>query len=223
MPADAAHSEPVHPPSPLIPPPEMPAYAEFQVNTETPSPVIEEPDFTSEVKAEVASPVEGTSCRSRTPEEVAPPAELYETVAPPSVSEHIAAHSETPLEELPALEEIAAPESSAPVEEAPHIPELPVKEEPKFASVEASHAPQEISAPKQQPKPESEFELDEDYELILDPEPLVPAYDQKPPDVPIEIHRSRAGTRARTRRAKFRRAPGCRRFCLRSVPCRSRQ
>jgi pilus assembly protein FimV len=169
--ANAALSEPAHPPSPLIPPPEMPAYAEFQVNTEASSPVVEEPDFTSEIEAEIA-----------------PPVELYEPVAPPPVSEHVTARSEAPLEELPALEEIATPESSTPVEEAPHIPELPVEETPEFASVEASHAPQEISAPKLQPKPESEFELDEDYELILDPEPLVPAYDQKPPDVPIEVH-----------------------------------
>jgi tetratricopeptide (TPR) repeat protein len=30
-----------------------------------------------------------------------------------------------------------------------------------------------------------EFELDQDYELVLDHEQLVPAYDQKPPDVPL--------------------------------------
>jgi pilus assembly protein FimV len=170
-PAVHAHSEAAHPPSPLVPPPEMPAYAEFQVNSQAPSPVIEEPDFASEFKVEVPSP-----------------AELHEAVAPPSASEHVSAHSETPVEELPPLEQVTAPESSAHVEEAPHISEVPVHEEPEFAAVEASHAPQEISAPKQQPKPESEFELDEDYELILDPEPLVPAYDQKPPDVPIEVH-----------------------------------
>ena len=82
--SDSAHAEPVHPPSPLIPPPEMPAYAEFQVNAETPSPVIEEPDFTSEVKADVASPVEvAPSAEVARPAEVAPPAELYEAVAPP--------------------------------------------------------------------------------------------------------------------------------------------
>jgi hypothetical protein len=170
-PAVHAHSEPVHPPSPLVPPPEMPAYAEFQVNSEPPSPVIEESDFTSEFKVEVPSP-----------------AELHAAVAPPSASEHVSAQSETPVQELPPLEEIGAPESSAPVEEAPHMAEVPVNEEPEFASVETSHTPQEISSPKQQPKPESEFELDEDYELILDPEALVPAYDQKPPDVPIEVH-----------------------------------
>ena len=32
---------------------------------------------------------------------------------------------------------------------------------------------------------EPEFELEQDYELVLDPEPLVPAYDQKPPETPV--------------------------------------
>jgi tetratricopeptide (TPR) repeat protein len=35
--------------------------------------------------------------------------------------------------------------------------------------------------------PEPEFELEQDYELVLDPEPLVPAYDQKPPAKPVTI------------------------------------
>jgi tetratricopeptide (TPR) repeat protein len=43
-----------------------------------------------------------------------------------------------------------------------------------------------IDIPKVAPKtPEPEFELDQDYELVLDPEPLVPAYDQKPPETPV--------------------------------------
>jgi tetratricopeptide (TPR) repeat protein len=32
---------------------------------------------------------------------------------------------------------------------------------------------------------DSEFELDQDYELVIEPEALVPAYDQKPPETPI--------------------------------------
>ncbi len=36
----------------------------------------------------------------------------------------------------------------------------------------------------------SEFETDQDYDLILEPEPLVPAYAQKPPDVPIQVQHS---------------------------------
>src|SRR5262249_49325108 len=32
---------------------------------------------------------------------------------------------------------------------------------------------------------ESEFELDQDYELVIEPEALVPAHEQRPPAVPI--------------------------------------
>jgi hypothetical protein len=32
---------------------------------------------------------------------------------------------------------------------------------------------------------EPEFELAQDFELVLEPEPLVPAYDQKPPEAPV--------------------------------------
>jgi pilus assembly protein FimV len=61
-------------------------------------------------------------------------------------------------------------------------------------SVEESHAPavpEKPAAHKQQPAPPSaaapEFELDQDFELVLEPEPLVPAYDQKPPETPIVV------------------------------------
>jgi pilus assembly protein FimV len=39
-------------------------------------------------------------------------------------------------------------------------------------------------APVDQPL---ELELDQDYELVLDAEPLVPAYDQKPPEIPLVV------------------------------------
>ena len=34
-------------------------------------------------------------------------------------------------------------------------------------------------------QPESEFEVEQDYELVLEPEALVPAHDQRPPETPI--------------------------------------
>jgi pilus assembly protein FimV len=51
----------------------------------------------------------------------------------------------------------------------------------------APPAPEPVAkTPPVQPKtPELEFELDQDFELILDQEPLVPAYDQKPPSIPV--------------------------------------
>jgi len=81
--------------------------------------------------------------------------------------------------------------------------ELPPVDEPKPAPVVESRAPavpvkpvapREPTAPEQPAPPaaaapEPEFELDQDFELVLEPEPLVPAYDQKPPETPIAVRK----------------------------------
>jgi pilus assembly protein FimV len=120
--AKASLLEPAQPASPLVPPPDMPAYAEFQVSGH-------------EIPAE------------------------------------------TSAEHIPSPEEISIPE---PVAEAPAPPAQ--QKAPKLAAVEQSHAPVEPG------EPESEFEVDQDYDLILEPEELVPAHSQKPPDIPLEVH-----------------------------------
>jgi hypothetical protein len=122
-------SESQQPPSPLVPPPDMPAYAEFQVSPAAP------PEF----------------------EEIAVPTET----------------SESALEEINVPEPVAQ-QAAPPAEEK--IPEM--------AAVEQSHAPAKTS----DPEPQSEFEVDQDYDLILEPEELVPAHSQKPPDIPVEVH-----------------------------------
>jgi tetratricopeptide (TPR) repeat protein len=43
---------------------------------------------------------------------------------------------------------------------------------------------------------EPDFELEQDFELVLDPEPLVPAYDQKPPEKPVAAAKPEAPTAA---------------------------
>jgi pilus assembly protein FimV len=101
--AQASILEPAQPPSPLVPPVDMPAYAEFQVSPEAPS--------------------------------------EFEEIA-----------AETRVEQTPPAEE--------------KVPEV------------AAAKPGEA---------ESEFEVDQDYDLILEPEELVPAHSQKPPD-PVEVH-----------------------------------
>ena len=120
--AKASILEPAQPPAPLVPPPDMPAYAEFQVSAQ-------------EIPAETH------------PEQIASP------------------------------EEISIPE---PATEAP-APPAPQKA-PELAAVEQSHAPVKPGEPL------SEFEVDQDYDLILEPEELVPAHSQKPPDAPIQVH-----------------------------------
>ena len=120
--AKASILEPAQPPSPLVPPVDMPAYGEFQVSAQ-------------EIPAE------------------------------------------THAEQIASPEEIQIPE---PVAEAPAPPAQ--EKAPELAAVEQSHAPVKPG------EPESEFEVDQDYDLILEPEELVPAHSQKPPDIPLEIH-----------------------------------
>jgi tetratricopeptide (TPR) repeat protein len=71
--------------------------------------------------------------------------------------------------------------------------EPPAAEANAFAEISAEISPadeaKKTPAPEARKKPakapEPEFELEQDFELVLDPEPLVPAYDQKPPETPI--------------------------------------
>jgi tetratricopeptide (TPR) repeat protein len=82
--------------------------------------------------------------------------------------------------ELPPPPAPKADQISAPVEQtrAPAHPEPP----PVVKEVPAAH-----KAPAPPPPAAPEFELDHDIELVLEPEPLVPAYDQKPPETPIVV------------------------------------
>jgi len=70
-------------------------------------------------------------------------------------------------------------------------PAIPVEPEPiaqKPAEKPAPAKPKEVPAAKTPPPPaapEPEFELEQEYELVLQQEPLVPAYDQKPPETPV--------------------------------------
>jgi tetratricopeptide (TPR) repeat protein len=92
------------------------------------------------------------------------------------------------VEEFQIGEEPAiAPPADAPAmatfeltEEAPAIPAEPPPAAKTPAPVAAAGAP-----PKPPKKAEPEFELEQDFELVLEPEALVPAYDQKPPETPI--------------------------------------
>jgi tetratricopeptide (TPR) repeat protein len=71
-------------------------------------------------------------------------------------------------------------------------PAIPLKPEPiaeKSAKTPAAAKPKAPPAAKTTQKPpqtsEPEFELEQEYELVLEAEPLVPAYDQRPPETPI--------------------------------------
>ena len=102
--------------------------------------------------------------------------------------------AEKTLQELSPLNEIDlsaySVEPVSPPQPAESQASEPATEElPELAPVEQSHAPEKIEPPAKAPVQEPEFELEQDYELILDPEPLVPAHEEiqnlKPP---AEIH-----------------------------------
>jgi tetratricopeptide (TPR) repeat protein len=124
---------------------------------------------------------------------------IAETPAPepertPEVAE-FEIHAETPaVEEEISLGEISSDMPAAAEEVREEVLELPSIEEtaeealapaPVAAQPPATKVPAAPAPEPPQKTPEPEFELDQDYELVLDPEPLVPAYDQRPPETPV--------------------------------------
>jgi len=148
------------------------------VEAAPPESEVQEVDLSAEWDTEVAeAPVEDVpSAPAKTPAIPAP------SPKPADVEEFQIA--EEPEILSPAEEPAAAAVNTAPV--IPLEPE-PVAKAP--AEVPAAKKPKEKPAPevsKKPPKPaEPEFELEQEYELVLEAEPLVPAYDQKPPETPI--------------------------------------
>jgi hypothetical protein len=95
----------------------------------------------------------------------------------PDVSEF-----ELPVEAPPAhAEEAPAAEISAELA-TPAVEARPAK--PAAKTPVAPPKPPVSAKPPAPAPPEPEFELEQDFELVLSPEPLVPAYDQRPPEKP---------------------------------------
>jgi len=153
-----------------------------------PEPVaVEAPPPESEVQ-EVDLSAEWDTEVAEAPVEAAPPVPA-KTPATPARPPKPADVEEFQIAEEPA---ILAPgeEPAAALEAAPVIPVEPEPVAKAPAEVPAAKKPKEKPVPEvsKKPKPaepEPEFELEQEYELVLDAEPLVPAYDQKPPETPI--------------------------------------
>ncbi len=94
--------------------------------------------------------------------------------------------------EEPAVEEFqisAAPQTVSP-DEAPAIAFNAAQSEAVADQASETPRPKEVPA---RPASELEFELDQEFELVLDAEPLVPAYDQKPPESPTAAQNAAPG------------------------------
>jgi tetratricopeptide (TPR) repeat protein len=103
----------------------------------------------------------------------------------PAEVEEFQIGEEPPLVSPADVPAVAAFESSRAAPATPVEPE-PIVEKAgaKPAPVKPKKAPP-AKAPPPPPAPEPEFELEQEYELVLEQEPLVPAYDQRPPETPI--------------------------------------
>src|SRR5207245_750188 len=81
------------------------------------------------------------------------------------------------------------PPVAKPSEVASAAPTIPLKPEPVIEKAKAKPPAKQVPVAKAPAKPpqkgEPEFELEQEYELVLDAEALVPAYDQKPPEKPV--------------------------------------
>ncbi|MGB8474099.1 MAG: tetratricopeptide repeat protein [Candidatus Acidiferrum sp.] len=210
----AASTAPAHLEAPAATIPEIPvleAAAEPAAAVEEPVPAFEEPAPSEAVPAAASSKPSGVHEEVDLSDEWAsmledthpadpavkpPPARPAAPAPPPEVAaEPVAAKSsaspevtefELPVETPPAPEE--EPHISADIS-AEHLPALEPQSVP--APAEQDHAPAEpkkLAVPGMPPlpaEPEPEFEVERDYELVLEQEPLVPAYDQKPPATPI--------------------------------------
>ncbi|HWZ96835.1 MAG TPA: tetratricopeptide repeat protein [Candidatus Dormibacteraeota bacterium] len=132
-------------------------------------------------------------------EDIAPtpsPAPAAHTPAP--VAADSPAEFEIPLEPVidspsgaaSSFEDLSAELASAP-RPASEPDEEPVAmsfEEPPVAAAPPPPPAKPMSVPPAAvpvPQPEPEFELQQDYELVITPEPLVPAFEQKPPEQPV--------------------------------------
>jgi len=120
-----------------------------------------------------------------------------ESAAPTAPAPQHATGTQGPTPEAAEFEISTEPELAAPVQPAAHTPAAPGKEQPTpveeigleeiLASVPSpppAAPPPAASKPAPPAKEQPEFELDQDYELVIEPEALLPAHEQRPPEVP---------------------------------------
>jgi len=182
----AAPEEPVHVPEPVQAAPVAPAHPEPVKEVVAPAqPEVQEVDLSDEwdTLLEESRPAE--------PAAAAPPPVAAKPSGTPAGHAKPGDVEEFQIGEEPAIapaEETPAITSFELADEAPAIPFEPEPIPEKAAEKPAPPKPKEVpvaKTPPPPPVPEPEFELEQEYELVLEQEPLVPAYDQRPPETPI--------------------------------------
>jgi pilus assembly protein FimV len=194
------HAPPAAPKPVVVEPAPAPETVEAKASS-APSRVQEEVDLSDEW----ASMLEDT--HPAEPAAKAPPARPAPPAAPPEVAAEPVAAEEFSITEEPvaansaakpaaaeidlSAEALSLEEATRPVANASAKVPPAAKPESIPAPVEQNRAPAVPEKPRAREKPaapgapQPEFELEQEYELVLEAEPLVPAYDQKPPEKPI--------------------------------------
>ena len=168
--------------SPAAPPPEPEPEIE-EVDPRPKEAEIQEVDLSDEWATLLAEPQAPEPSK---PAPAPPPAAKIPPGKPPAAPPRPA--NPAPVEEFQISEE-PAPVAADP-EPAPAAPPIPLEKPPARTPADKS---KEKLAQKAPPKPaEPELELEQEYELVLEQEPLVPAYDQKPPEPPAAAQNTAA-------------------------------
>ena len=188
-------AEPAAPPPAAHPEP-------AEVSASAASSTVQEVDLSDEWASLLEeSPVATPSAKAPPPPAKPAPPPPREVHAEPVAAEEFAIPEEPAIvahDDTPAVAEFALPVEAPAVEEEldPFVEiseEIPEIQEPQSipAAVEKNRASTPAKKPPVHEPPkaeEPEFELEQDYELVLDQESLVPAYDQKPPEKPMVVH-----------------------------------
>jgi pilus assembly protein FimV len=178
----------------------LPEVSAAEVSAETKAPAAQVETHEVDLSDEWATLHEETSGPepaapvSHAAEPAAPAAKMPEfeiPVAPAVAGEDANSFAEISSEIPSHLESVPEPSKEQPL----HIPGVPLTlETPSRQPVAADSAGIPVEDPAiefpnealhEPVAKEVEFELEQDYDLVIDPEPLVPAYDQRPPEVPV--------------------------------------
>jgi tetratricopeptide (TPR) repeat protein len=109
-----------------------------------------------------------------------------ETAQPENTNPFAESSGQTPiLEQMPEISIRREAHETASIFEKDALPTESAEPVFRAKPPAAAEPPKKKSPPKEKPKaPEPEFDVDQEYELVLDTEPLVPAHEQKPPKRP---------------------------------------
>jgi tetratricopeptide (TPR) repeat protein len=191
MPTQAATPEPVETPA-AAPPAAEPEEIAIPEAEAPAAEAVHEVDLSDEWASMLkeSQPVELGAGAHKAPAEAAPEFEIpvETTTGPENTNPFAEISAEIPVDQdLPPITIRREAHERASIfekEAAPEAPAAPPVQPEKPAAKSQKPKPRPPEPKPKAPEPEPEFEVEQDYELVLDAEPLEPAHDHKPPAPP---------------------------------------